>query len=875
MNKSLYINTIAIKKCGPLQNITLNFSNNANLIYAKNESGKSYLVEFILSDLLEKFKEKGKIKGRGSKRAINFRLRGEIKGEIIYNDIRLSLLSEFNEEQIRYLLDLITIREAKSFFLNDENLTVEGISRYLSLRSSFKFFDKLKIQSTASKISLDVFLSNETIENKIANIGLGKDYRETYDDFRKCLDLIAKTEAIDITEIRYLQNKKQELEVKKELLFKAKKKKAFILYNKIQQLKSEIEKYPYDKISYLENSLRRKREIEIHLDKINYQINQEPKIKAELDTYTSLEQEQIEAKRFLAYELSLKIKDIKNKLEKYNENIINEIQVNLSNYKQYLNQRIEKKIKIDKIIKELSRIQFIKDGNSIIKEYSKNSEAASKEKMFYVVFSIISIILGIVSLSDTGWLSLLALIAVIFFVYKFFSVDEKYSSTINNYEKFVLKYKNTFGIPFHDEGDIEAKIIELTSLESTLKANNEDLEILEKELSNLKNKIELYFNQIGFKPKETQWEETLETIIQTKNDLNNKITQYIIELKKLDIPEILYSPKEPKVTYNKDKLVEYQHQITKLQSKLAEIDEQKKEKEKLNKELQELYDTINMTFRVLNFESDSKERVEIKFENLKTIKDNLIKQLNAAEGEFQGLGIDPKDFISDDLNIVYDEEKYLEIDKQLKETINTLETKSNNFYQFIGELNNFLNQKLNDFQKLLFLLFEKKEEIRKNIENIEAEIIAQKILYESVEQIKNDKFALAKDVLISKSFNDFFNKITTKTRNIIIDGNIIKINDGKILYPFDSLSLGAKDQFLIGLRIETIRKILNGSYIFLLFDDAFQHSDFHRRKSLVDLFCDLSSEGFQMIYLTMDEHLYNLIKETSYKKNIVLNEITL
>ena len=64
-----------------------------------------------------------------------------------------------------------------------------------------------------------------------------------------------------------------------------------------------------------------------------------------------------------------------------------------------------------------------------------------------------------------------------------------------------------------------------------------------------------------------------------------------------------------------------------------------------------------------------------------------------------------------------------------------------------------------------------------------------------------------------------------------------------------------------------LRKIFAEDYFdeesgFLLLDDAFQHSDWERRESLVDYILQLVEDhDWQIFYFSMDDHLATLIHE--------------
>jgi uncharacterized protein YhaN len=60
---------------------------------------------------------------------------------------------------------------------------------------------------------------------------------------------------------------------------------------------------------------------------------------------------------------------------------------------------------------------------------------------------------------------------------------------------------------------------------------------------------------------------------------------------------------------------------------------------------------------------------------------------------------------------------------------------------------------------------------------------------------------------------------------------------------------------LLGLRIRFTARILAGIPLFLILDDAFQHSDWESRERLVKKLFTLSNKGWQIIDFTVDDHI--------------------
>jgi len=81
------------------------------------------------------------------------------------------------------------------------------------------------------------------------------------------------------------------------------------------------------------------------------------------------------------------------------------------------------------------------------------------------------------------------------------------------------------------------------------------------------------------------------------------------------------------------------------------------------------------------------------------------------------------------------------------------------------------------------------------------------------------------------------------------------------------LSTGAREQIMLALRIGFASKILKQDTLFLILDDAFQHSDWDRRKILINKLADIARSGWQIIYFSMDNHIKELFDNAGSKFN--------
>ena len=69
--------------------------------------------------------------------------------------------------------------------------------------------------------------------------------------------------------------------------------------------------------------------------------------------------------------------------------------------------------------------------------------------------------------------------------------------------------------------------------------------------------------------------------------------------------------------------------------------------------------------------------------------------------------------------------------------------------------------------------------------------------------------------------------------------------------------------------------ILRKNHLFLILDDAFQYSDWNRRKLLVKKMAELAKNNWQIIYFTMDNHIQELFDKSGEKFGIAYKKFEL
>ena len=90
------------------------------------------------------------------------------------------------------------------------------------------------------------------------------------------------------------------------------------------------------------------------------------------------------------------------------------------------------------------------------------------------------------------------------------------------------------------------------------------------------------------------------------------------------------------------------------------------------------------------------------------------------------------------------------------------------------------------------------------------------------------------------------------------DGRLILMTDKDEEYSLADISTGAREQIFLALRMGFASIAMEGQTAFLILDDAFQHSDWHRRNNLIAETLNLVNTGWQVFYFTMDDHIRDL-----------------
>ena len=117
----------------------------------------------------------------------------------------------------------------------------------------------------------------------------------------------------------------------------------------------------------------------------------------------------------------------------------------------------------------------------------------------------------------------------------------------------------------------------------------------------------------------------------------------------------------------------------------------------------------------------------------------------------------------------------------------------------------------------------------------------------------------------SKTVIDPLKDLTQRYNRLTLEDDKLIVSDDYNSFDLKDLSTGAREQVMLALRIGFSSKILNQDTLFLILDDAFQHSDWGKRKILIKQLANVAQKGWQIIYLTMDDNIRDLFNKVGKK----------
>ncbi len=246
--------------------------------------------------------------------------------------------------------------------------------------------------------------------------------------------------------------------------------------------------------------------------------------------------------------------------------------------------------------------------------------------------------------------------------------------------------------------------------------------------------------------------------------------------------------------------------------------------------------------------------------NTKNNKKKILKEIESKERQLSNLRVEEKNYIAEKTDEDYDENKLLSIERKTEEKRKEEEEITSKLNNLKQKICNITDDKMTDeWSVVIDNINNKLIELQREVEEKKAEIIAKKLVFESVEELEKKENKKIEERLSSNYIKDLIIQFTDNSyQNIYLQDNKIFLSSFSQEFPLGDLSTGTKEQVMLALRLGFLKEIMKGRDMFLLLDDAFQHSDWKRREKVIETLAKISLAGHQILYFTMDDHILEL-----------------
>lgn len=296
--------------------------------------------------------------------------------------------------------------------------------------------------------------------------------------------------------------------------------------------------------------------------------------------------------------------------------------------------------------------------------------------------------------------------------------------------------------------------------------------------------------------------------------------------------------------------------------------------EQLNKDIQTLANEIekseqqiNLDLKKLRSTKTKKGEWEVVINGLQEKRKKLDDQFHQIDNKLSRLNINESEYLQDQTTVQYDSHLLQSVSDDLEtseEEIKETDSKLQELKQMVCSITR--EAITSRWENLIDVLMIKRQEEVNQYKEITAGILARIKVNEVLDDLRKVEEERIEEGLNSNTLSQAMLTTTSHYTRVEKEDGELFVADSFGRYRVSDLSTGAREQVLLGLRLGFASRILAGTPLFLILDDAFQHSDWDRREGLVKKLFALSKEGWQIIYFTMDDHIRKLF-ETNAKNS--------
>lgn len=256
-----------------------------------------------------------------------------------------------------------------------------------------------------------------------------------------------------------------------------------------------------------------------------------------------------------------------------------------------------------------------------------------------------------------------------------------------------------------------------------------------------------------------------------------------------------------------------------------------------------------------------------RLEELRGERSELSGKLQRARRSLDSLRVSEEDLLEKDPGTTYDGEKERKLEEEAQELRRSIQQGEDALTERKARIMERTGEgPLKSWEELLGALRDMRERTAEEYRELQAEVVAKVVLHQVLRELSESEDQQLRKELASEDMSRALLGMTGRYRRIALEEEGLKVFDRSGRgFDLAEVSTGAREQILLAVRVGLLERIMGRRRSFLILDDAFQHSDWERRRLLVDSLITLVEDGWQVFYLTMDDHLDGLLSDAGRK----------
>jgi len=277
--------------------------------------------------------------------------------------------------------------------------------------------------------------------------------------------------------------------------------------------------------------------------------------------------------------------------------------------------------------------------------------------------------------------------------------------------------------------------------------------------------------------------------------------------------------------------------------------------------LDDLGQNIERDFQSLGEMPDPSLWSEV-FRRLKNIADRLQESINGIKVELATLGVASEEYSNEPAMVDFDPQILRSLQREVDEAESALADETCR----LDTLKQVITVETGwDFsttwEVLIESLRQKRADILEKYQEITARIAAGILVNKELAFLRLREDELIRQGLQTPIISRCLRQITGCYSGFDLQGEEILLVGADEPRNLNVLSTGTHEQALLALRMGFASLLAGDQPLFLILDDAFQHTDWQRRPWLVESLSQVADSGWQVFYFSMDDHIRNLFEQ--------------